>query len=197
MTAPGVGADEITIERASPVHAPAMAALWHAHLAQTRDEVDASFTPALTPAQTAQRWAQAIGSGELLAWIALAHAPAAGGDATTPRDTAALPGLRAPSAGARLAGYLTAKVLAHDPLFADTFEYAPVLYLVDVDVDEAYRGRALARRLLAAAEQHARARGIRALELAAVARDARAVEVWRKAGFEARSVVMRRAVTGD
>jgi ribosomal protein S18 acetylase RimI-like enzyme len=163
-----------SIERASPVHAPAMAALWHAHLAQTRDEVDASFTPALTLEQTAQRWAQAIGSGELLAWVARTRT----------------------QSEAQIAGYLTAKVLRTDPLFGDTFARKPVLYLVDVDVDAAFRGHRLSRKLVAAAEDYARAHRIDALELAAIARDAQAIEVWRKAGFEARCVVMRRAVDG-
>jgi len=157
------------IARARPEDAPAIAALWHAHLAETGVTVDASFTPAHTPAQTTTRLEQALARDTLVGWVAR-------------------------TAPSTIAGYLTARVHASDPLFGDAFRGETVLYLVDVDVAEAWRRHGIARRLLAAAEAYARDQGIGTLELAALVRDSRAVAAWTRLGFTPRVTVMRRAI---
>ncbi|MCA3152973.1 MAG: GNAT family N-acetyltransferase, partial [Rhodocyclaceae bacterium] len=118
------------------------------------------------------RLKRALAAGTLLGWIARAE------------DQSRL----------QLAGYLTARVQVEDPLFGDTFEYEPVLYIVDVDVEEAYRRRGLSSLLMQHASEHARRQRISTLELAVVVRDDRAVAAWKKQGFEPRVSVMRRTV---
>lgn len=157
------------IAPARPDDALAIAALWHAHLSETGVAVDPGFTPAHGPEQTAARLKRALARGTLVGWVARV---AAGG----------------------IAGYLTARLHTRDPLFGDSFRDEPVLYLVDVDVAEAWRRRGLARRLLAAAEDHAREQGVATLELATIVRDARAVAAWTRLGFVPRITLMRRPV---
>jgi hypothetical protein len=70
-------------------------------------------TPALAPQKATARLKRALAAGSLLGWIARAEG----------------------QSRLQLAGYLTARVQVEDPLFGDTFEYDPVLYIVDVDVD--------------------------------------------------------------
>lgn len=157
------------IARARPDDAVSIAALWHAHLDETGTAVDASFTPAYGPEQTAARLKRALARGTLIGWVARLDAGA-------------------------IAGYLTARLHTRDPLFGDSFRDEPVLYLVDVDVAQAWRRRGLARRLLAAAEDHAREQDVATLELAAIVRDTRAVAAWSRLGFVPRVTLMRRAV---
>lgn len=164
----GAGA---VIGPARPDDALAIAALWHTHLAETGQAIDATFRPVQTPGQTAARLKRALARGTLVGWVA-----------------------RVPAGG--IAGYLTARVHTRDPLFGDSFGDEPVLYLVDVDVAQAWRQRGLARRLLAAAEEHAREQGVATLELATIVRDERAVATWTRLGFAPRVTVMRRAVPG-
>ncbi len=159
------------ISPARPDDALAIAALWHEHLGETGAAVDPSFTPAHGPGQTAARLKRALARGTLVGWVARI---ATGG----------------------IAGYLTARLNARDPLFGDSFLDDPVLYLVDVDVAEAWRRRGLARRLLAAAEDYAREQGVGTLELATIVRDARAVAAWTRLGFVPRVTLMRRPVQG-
>lgn len=160
------------VQRAGPEDAPAIADLWFRHLAETSGDVDPTFTPALTLQKTTARLKRALAAGSLLGWIARTE-----GQSRT-----------------ELAGYLTARVQVEDPLFGDTFEYDPVFYIVDVDVEAAFRRRGLSGLLMEHATEHARRQRIGTLELAVVVRDDRAVAAWRKQGFEPRVAVMRRAV---
>jgi ribosomal protein S18 acetylase RimI-like enzyme len=160
------------IDRAGPEDAPAIADLWLRHLTQTSGEVDPTFAPALAPRTLAARLKRALAAGTLLGWIARAEG----------------------QTRQQLAGYLTARIQVQDPLFGDTFAYEPVLYIVDVDVEARFRRRGLSGLLTAHAEAHARHHRIRTLELAVVVRDDRAVQAWRKQGFETRVAVMRRPV---
>ena len=160
------------VNRAGPEDAPAITELWFRHLAETSSGVDTSFTPALTHQKTTARLKRALAAGTLLGWIARAEG----------------------QSRLQLAGYLTARVQLADPLFGDTFEYEPVMYVVDVDVEEAFRRRGVSSLLMAHAEEHARRQRIGTLELAVVVRDDRAVAAWKKQGFEPRVAVMRRAV---
>ena len=163
-----------TVTPARPEDASAIAGLWHRHLRETSDVVDPTFTPAFSAQKTGARLKRALVAGTLLGWIARAE-----GQSKT-----------------ELAGYLTAKVQTADALFGDVFEYAPVLYIVDVDVEAAFRRRGVSRLLLDEATRYAREHRIDTLELASVVRDTRSVTAWKRQGFEARVVVMRRAVTG-
>jgi GNAT superfamily N-acetyltransferase len=160
------------VQRAGPEDAPAIADLWFRHLAETSGGIDPSFTPALTPQKTTARLKRALAAGSLLGWIARAEG----------------------QSRLQLAGYLTARIQVEDPLFGDSFEYEPVMYIVDVDVEQAFRRRGLSSLLMEHASEHARRQRIGTLELAVVVRDDRAVAAWRKQGFEPRVAVMRRAV---
>ena len=160
------------VNRAGPEDAPAIADLWFRHLAETSGGIDPTFTPALTVQKTTARLKRALAAGTLLGWIARAEG----------------------QSRLQLAGYLTARVQVEDPLFGDTFEYEPVLYIVDVDVEEAYRRHGLSSLLMEHASEHARRQRISTLELAVVVRDDRAVAAWKKQGFEPRVSVMRRTV---
>lgn len=146
-----------------------MAALWHRHLAATA-ALDPGYTPARSEAQTAQAWAADLSSGALEGWIA--------------------------EYGREFAGYLTCRVLERDPVFGDQFGGGRTLYVADVDIVERYRGRGLSRLLLAQAEARACALGIDTLELAVVAADRGATEIWSRRGFRPRTILMRRAVGG-
>lgn len=160
------------VNRAGPEDAPAIADLWFRHLAETSGGVDPTFTPALTLQKTTARLKRALAAGTLLGWIARADG----------------------QSRLQLAGYLTARVQVEDPLFGDTFEYEPVLYIVDVDVEATFRRRGLSSLLMEHAAEHARRQRIGTLELAVVVRDDRAVAAWKKQGFEPRVSVMRKAV---
>lgn len=163
------------VSRAGPDDAAAISDLWFRHLSETSSGVDPSFRPALTPQKTAARLKRALVAGTLIGWIARAEG----------------------QSRQQLAGYLTARVQVEDPVFGDTFAYEPVLYIVDVDVEAAYRRRGLSRLLMAHAAEHARQYRISTLELAVVVRDDRAVAAWKRQGFEPRVSLMRRAVGTD
>jgi len=160
------------ITRAGPEDGLAIADLWHRHLSETSDEVDPTFTPALTLQKTTARLKRALAAGTMLGWIARAEG----------------------QTRLELAGYLTARVQVDDPLFGDVFEYEPVMYVVDVDVEEAFRRRGVSGLLMEQATRHARRERIGTIELAVVMRDTRAVTTWKKQGFEPRVAVMRKSV---
>ena len=163
-----------TITAAGPEDASAIAGLWHRHLSETSDEVDPTFTPAFSVQRTTARLKRALVAGALFGWIARAEG----------------------QSRQELAGYLTARVNTEDPLFGDVFDYEPVLYIVDVDVEAEYRRRGVNGLLLDEATRFAREQRIDTLELSAVVRDSRAVAAWKRHGFEARVAVMRRKVAG-
>ncbi len=79
----------------------------------------------------------------------------------------------------KLAGYVVCQIQEEAPVFAPR----KYLYVHNLDVAPAYRGRRLSHKLMQAVEQHALSTGIHRLELAVVFRDPRSRAVWEKHGF--------------
>jgi ribosomal protein S18 acetylase RimI-like enzyme len=68
----------------------------------------------------------------------------------------------------------------------------PALFLNDVEIDEAHRGRGLGRAALALLEDEARARGLSAIELNVWGGNERARSLYRSAGYAEVAVSMRK-----
>lgn len=92
--------------------------------------------------------------------------------------------------GDTLAGYVTCRIEHESTLFVPR----RFIYLIDLDVAPAYRGKRLSRRLLEEVERFAKSNSIDRLELAYAAADPRARAVWERLGFRPHFVYMHRRV---
>jgi GNAT superfamily N-acetyltransferase len=82
--------------------------------------------------------------------------------------------------------------VAHDNNAAETPDSNVFGYVSDVFVTESERGRGLAARLLAEAERHFRAAGLRRMRLGSLAANTGAVRAYRKFGFDDYEVVLEK-----
>ncbi len=72
---------------------------------------------------------------------------------------------------------------------------ADCAFLYDIEVDEPHRGKGYGRALLAAAEEAARSRGVRALELNVFGGNTAAIALYESAGYVVVQQQMRRRLT--
>lgn len=70
-------------------------------------------------------------------------------------------------------------------------------YIANVSVDDKQRGRGLGKQLMVRAEEFARERGARRLELEVFARNKIAVELYRKLGYETEGVKRKAVESSD
>lgn len=137
----------------TPEDAADIARLWHAG-ALDSGEAEPRFMPRIGAGDYAGRIGQQLENGERFGW------GVAGEDG-------------------RLVAYLTARIeKASSDWSKDAY-----LCVLDVDVQADQRQRGHVRRLLAAAQAHAKGEGLTRIELSWIANDARADAVWTKLGF--------------
>ena len=144
----------MTIRLLIPNDAKAIAVLWHAGATES-GAVDRAFLPRLSQQDYTKVVREELESGAIFGWCALSADELS------------------------IVAYLTAELVKESV----EWQMESYLYVIDVDVDSSARRQGHATRLLTKAAAHARALGLRRVELSWLANDKRATEVWSRLGF--------------
>lgn len=139
-----------------PEDSAAIAAIWRTG-AEESGMRDPAFRPRISVAAYGERVRADLAASKVFGWAAFAT----------------------PAHEEPLCGYLTAEI--REP----SVEWAQdrILYVLDVDVAPAWRGRGIAKALVNLAVERAVSLGISRLELSWIANDPRSSEVWARLGF--------------